>query len=881
MRKIKEVFVLHHNHIDIGYTHPQTAFWNLSDRFIDEAIDLCEATADFPEAARMRWTCEVTAPVMHWLEQASEQQIKRLKKLVKNRQIAFGAMFCNISALYNTEELIQSFYPVRRIQEVLGAKVSVAINHDVNGLSWSLIGLLKEMDIEYLLMGINVHMGGFPLERPRGFNWEGPDGQKVLVYSGEHYNMFNRVMKLAETDDLQVMEEGLKAYISKLEKKDYPYDFVYLSATHPAFNDNNPPDGRLPEIIKKWNASGRELKIRMITPDMLFERLKNQPAETLPTHRGDWVDYWTFGCASSALEVAANRQARSIFGAAQALDATMSYFGKRDQQLQDAFWNIAVADEHTWGAFCSTGNFCPSNTIEPFPVAEQWYLKAAYMYQGRSLSQMILRDLLEIKAGNSVQGKGLNGVMLFNPNPVAKKEVVKIPLEVMEQEWFHLSSKIHQINTYQSFLNEETAFFMEPVELGPFELKVIPSVEIRRASIPDDVVAREGCLENRFYKLSYDRATGHITSIQDKEGGRELIDSYQDLNCFEPILEKLHEPTPVAIEKKDMRESFCELDYDRWHAGEDCWNPGWKACYERPELLEVRVLSTPEGAVLNRRWKGPGEEEMEQTITLVETQKKIRFEAYFNKKDNTWPEALFFAFPLAVKDGKVHYDSGVIPTEYGKECLKGGCLDWFTTNSWVASHNDQGTIVLAAPDAPLFQVGGFNFARRLKEGHPKASELLLAWPMNNYWNTNFRASQPGFIRLRYEMTSFIEFSAAKCIHFAQSVMLPLDWHPVIGETDAGNQELIQIEDEEQTVQLVQLKKSVDRKGIIVRLVNHGNQQKEVCLKLPRLRIIKAYACKLNEEPGQELKIKENSLNLSLNPLQVQSYYILIAGQFDE
>ena len=524
MNKIKEILVLHHNHIDVGYTHPQTIFWELSDRFIDEAIDLCEETAGFPEESKMRWTCEVTAPVMHWLDRATKEQIVRMKKLVKNKQIAFGAMFCNVSALYNTEEFIQSFYPVKRIKEVLGANVSVAINHDVNGLSWSLIGLLNDLGIENLLMGINVHLGGFPLERPRGFYWEGPNKQKVLAFSGEHYNMFNRVMKLAETDDMDVMEEGLNSYISKLVSNNYPYDFVYLSATHPAFNDNNPPDGRLPGIIKKWNESGKELKIRMITPDMLFNRLKEQNGESLPSHRGDWVDYWTFGCASSALEVAANRQARSTFLAAQALAAKLPKSEKRDKLLTETFWNIAIGDEHTWGAFSSTGNFCPSNTIEPFPVAEQWYLKAAYMYKGRSLSNMVLRDLLEVKANNPIQGKGLKGVMVFNPNPVGKKEIIKIPKEVMGQEWFHLSSKIHQISIYQSFLNEETTFFVEPVELAPYELKFIPYENLKMAVIPDPVTFESGKLENSHYKMIFNSDSGHITSIFDKESEREIID---------------------------------------------------------------------------------------------------------------------------------------------------------------------------------------------------------------------------------------------------------------------------------------------------------------------------------------------------------------------
>ena len=63
MQKINEILVLHHTHTYIGYTHTQPVFWELSRRFIDEAIDLGEQTADWPEASRMRWTCEVTAPV--------------------------------------------------------------------------------------------------------------------------------------------------------------------------------------------------------------------------------------------------------------------------------------------------------------------------------------------------------------------------------------------------------------------------------------------------------------------------------------------------------------------------------------------------------------------------------------------------------------------------------------------------------------------------------------------------------------------------------------------------------------------------------------------------------------------------------------------------
>jgi alpha-mannosidase len=57
---IKEILFVHHSHTDIGYTHPQPVVLELHRRFIDEALDIAERTADYPDDAKFRWTCEVT-----------------------------------------------------------------------------------------------------------------------------------------------------------------------------------------------------------------------------------------------------------------------------------------------------------------------------------------------------------------------------------------------------------------------------------------------------------------------------------------------------------------------------------------------------------------------------------------------------------------------------------------------------------------------------------------------------------------------------------------------------------------------------------------------------------------------------------------------------
>jgi hypothetical protein len=88
-------------------------------------------------------------------------------------------------------------------------------------------------------------------------------------------------------------------------------------------------------------------------------------------------------------------------------------------------------------------------------------------------------------------------------------------------------------------------------------------------------------------------------------------------------------------------------------------------------------------------------------------------------------------------------------------------------------------VALFTPDAPLVQFGGFNFGRDLREIPRQADPLLLAWPLNNYWNTNFAAAQPGRIRLRYALRSFAADEIDRVPSWAAQACRPLQVHPVV------------------------------------------------------------------------------------------------------
>jgi len=69
--------------------------------------------------------------------------------------------------------------------------MKVAINHDINGLPWTATQLLLDAGVELLLMGINVHLGGYPMHRPLPFTGRAQTARASRL-QWEHYNSFNQ-----------------------------------------------------------------------------------------------------------------------------------------------------------------------------------------------------------------------------------------------------------------------------------------------------------------------------------------------------------------------------------------------------------------------------------------------------------------------------------------------------------------------------------------------------------------------------------------------------------------------------------------------------------------------------------------------------------------
>ena len=170
----------------------------------------------------------------------------------------------------------------------------------------------------------------------------------------------------------------------------------------------------LPDFVQRFNegnASTGGIKLRFGTISEFFDRVRAQPADTLPTLRGDWTDWWNFGAGSTAHETAQTMRGQRDLDAALATEAWHpGEQPRRRAMLHDtARADLALYAEHTWGADRSI-----SHPYSPETRTQQ-LLKLATAASGASVARMLRRDGLEQLAIDA--GGDEPRLLVFNPHP--------------------------------------------------------------------------------------------------------------------------------------------------------------------------------------------------------------------------------------------------------------------------------------------------------------------------------------------------------------------------------------------------------------------------------------------------------------------------------
>lgn len=734
------VYLVQHTHTDIGYTKPQTEILAEHLRYIDYAIDYCDITKDYPDDAKFRWTCEAAWAVTEYVKVRPAKQVQRLKDCIRRGQIEVTAMYFNMAEVSDENTMRYFLLPLKELQEQ-GIPFYGAMQNDVNGVAWCLADYLPESGVKYLWMGHHTDRALEPFEIPTLFKWESPSGRSLIAFRAEHYM---KADMLGILEDIPTFEPQLLEYLEGLEKAGYPFSEIgmqYLGS----FTDNAPPSYKVCDLIKEWNETHEYPKLRSATAHEFIDLIAAEHASELPSYRVAYPDWWTDGFGSAMRETAEARKTQADMVSSQALFSMAEMLGSElpdgiNAEIEEIHNNLLFYDEHTFGSWNSIDDpTCYQSEL-------QWACKGSYAWTAQKKANLLFE-----KAGGLLQSyihrAEVPTITFFNPLAWERDAYcnVYVDYELLPEDsgCRIVSEDGKDVVEYQAYEKRtEGAYYRMYVKdlpsLGYRTYRIVEG-EKTDAPAPD---AKTTVLENEYYSITIDPARGGMSSIYDKKAGREMLDPDSGWAAGQLIHETLEE-----------RWIFKEYRYDG---------------LSRSTVRDVKVAPGVNGPlyrslIVSGQADGLSEHGFSYEIKLYNGEPRIELSYAMRPLPNPEAMSYYVAFPFAGERLTFDVQGGFVRP--GENQLEGTASGWNTVQNFAAARSEGYQALLSSKEIPLMLLGNllegeYQYIKKYDKAH------VFSWVLNNYWTTNFRATQEGEIRWNYTITSTPDNSDTKALRFA-------------------------------------------------------------------------------------------------------------------
>ena len=744
--------LVQHTHTDIGYTRSQMEILAEHLRYIDYALDYCDATDDYPDAAKFRWTCEISWAVSEYLKCRPAEQIARLKQRVKEGRIELATMYLNFDELPDEQTLAASLAPLKQFREA-GMRAELAMQDDVNGIGWCFSEYFADAGVKYLNMGTHGHRALICFDKPTVFWWQSPSGKKVLAYRAEHYNQGNFFG--VHTDDFGQFETRVLEYLGQLEAKDYPYDIC--AAQHSGyFTDNAPPSTKSCEMVRRWNEKYEWPKLRTAVATEFIKTVESDYADRIQTTRGAWPDWWTDGFASGAREAAVSRITHSNIIANQAGLSFAKMLGAElpegmNERIDGINNALLFYDEHTFGY--------SESVRDPYGLEtwEQRSLKQSYAWEAYRYAGLLGENTMGLLQ-SFVPKANVPSIAVFNTLNWSYSGIAKVYIDhqiLPKEKAFRIVDEAgHEIPAQAGESRSDGTYWCLYVKdvpaLGYARYRVEVLDEPRPADVADDKLADKR-VENEWYTIDFDPSRGTIHQLYDKALGKPLLSADAEWEMGEFIYEIIDSRHPMEkyTAPQFLRRRPERIRFERYEKG-----PIWDTYRFRGETVAGRE---PNNLMVEYR--------------VYNVEKKIEVVYRLRKKAVTDPEAIYIAFPYEVEAGKIHLDVPGGNIEAGVDQIPGSSNDWYTVQNFATARSERSQVVMGSPEIPLMQFGAINTGRYEAGAMPQSTNMY-SWPMNNYWVTNFNADQMGELQWSYFITSSTDNSIGYATRFAWENRIP-------------------------------------------------------------------------------------------------------------
>jgi hypothetical protein len=638
----------------VGYSDFQAKVSEVQSRALDEAIEMIQTHPDFRYSPDGYWCAE------QFMAGRTPAQRARFLEMVKEKKIFIPPQEASLlTGFAGLEVLIRSLYGGFQFNQKYGGSFDYANITDVPSYSWSYASILADAGLKYFVAASDNDNGPIlvysRLNEKSPFWWEGPDGQKILMWFSRSYLQID--FMFGSPPYLPAGRDSLPIFLQAYSHPDYKSDAVLIYGTQVENTDLYP---QVADMVANWNQQYAYPKMQFSGFAEAMEHIAGQFGDSIPTVRGDGGPTWEFGNASDAHTVAMERENEQRALAAEKFStiSTLTNPGVQPDhaRLKRLWQNMILVDEHTWDSAESVSD--PHIDESKVQIA----VKEHFAADARRDADYLIRRYLEAIADSINDRPGT--LIVFNPLNWKRSSLLEYDL-AKDSALLDLTTKKEVPYEILSRSEHYVRIRFLAEDVPPVGYKCY--AQVPATSEPSEMPRASGeVVENSYYRITLDPSSGAVKSIIDKQMNEELVNTSSSYRFDQYLYVTGGDKVPNRIQEFTSATPMPALDINAAHAGR-----------------LVSVTKEPFGTVVKLESSALNTPNISTEIILFDGEKKILFTNHVNKSLIFQKEAVYFAFPFRMERPQVRYDiqNGFVDPAHDQ--MPGAGKEWFSVQHWV------------------------------------------------------------------------------------------------------------------------------------------------------------------------------------------------------
>ncbi len=824
-----KIFLMNSSHQDIAWMDsPEKCVVERDTMLLTPLFELAQKDLKY------RFDVEDALMIKEFIQRHPDKK-ELVKELLNDGRISCGATYTQpYEEMHSGEALARQFYfGAKWLKDEFDYDAHVYWNEDVPGRTLQMMQLMRKAGTKFMM--ISRHERGL-------YNWYSPDGSYITAFTPGHYsNAFTSLQKNFHEAAQFLASSSLDWAKYYSEENDSPVIPLLSDWDMAPAKDYSHLISQWEEIDELQNEKGEYIPVKLpefevASAPEFFEALVAAKPD-LPGIRGERPAVWLYIHGPSHQKAVKAKRASDIlltqaekFATVNAI--TEGSFKNYPKREIDAAWEANIYPDHGWGG--KHGDITDA------------LFKSKYEFAKSEAEKIVDRSLRELGAKIKTNKQKGRPLVVFNSLNWPCSNTVDADISFDKSEANTLS--LYDANGTEcpiqlQNIKRYTDGSLQHVRVN-FMASNVPSIgyktyylQASETKYPGKDKPFNNEVDNQFYKIRF--TNGGLASIFDKELNKELVDDSKFVagEVFTLRSEGNGAGEFDAIQQPGM-EGFDKTGN---------YKTNWLLEEDGPVFTSYMYRQKLKNAVV------------EQRIKLYHGMKKIDFETALLNWEGKLYREFRMALPLNMTDGVVAYEVPFGVVEVGKDELEGAAGERYTMpckdfrprgiENWISSSNSEFGVTMSSSVVAVDWMDPTD--------HPVANQILqpvlLASRKSCHWEGN-EYLQTGDHYFKFSITSHkpgwkngAEFGRA-----ANENMHTI-WadNSYSGAALPEAQSFFSINQDNVIVSTV--KKAEDSDEIVLRLINLGNQEKD--LKINSLKnCTQAFHTNLLETNLKPLKI---------------------------